>query len=186
MTQRATLTELATLFLRLGITAFGGPAAHIAMMRDEVVERRQWLTDAEFLDLLAATNLIPGPNSTEMAIHLGYKRGGLAGLLLAGCCFILPASLIVVAIARAYTVYGSTPQAAWVMYGVGPVVIAIVLQAVVKLGRTAVSGIFPALLGIAVVGLSVAGVNELVLLALGALAGLAVALGRAGRSLYHG
>lgn len=183
MTQRATLTELATLFLRLGITAFGGPAAHIAMMRDEVVERRQWLTDAEFLDLLAATNLIPGPNSTEMAIHLGYKRGGLAGLLLAGCCFILPASLIVVAIARAYTVYGSTPQAAWVMYGVGPVVIAIVLQAVVKLGRTAVSGIFPALLGIAVVGLSVAGVNELVLLALGALAGLAVALGRAGRSL---
>lgn len=183
MTQRATLTELATLFLRLGITAFGGPAAHIAMMRDEVVERRQWLTDAEFLDLLAATNLIPGPNSTEMAIHLGYKRGGLAGLLLAGCCFILPASLIVVAIARAYTVYGSTPQAAWVMYGVGPVVIVIVLQAVVKLGRTAVSGVFPALLGIAVVGLSVAGVNELVLLALGALAGLAVALGRAGRSL---
>ncbi len=183
MTQRAALAELATLFLRLGITAFGGPAAHIAMMRDEVVERRQWLTDAEFLDLLAATNLIPGPNSTEMAMHLGYKHGGLAGLVLAGSCFILPASLIVLAIACAYTVYGSTPQAAWVMYGVGPVVIAIVLQAVVKLGRTAVTGVVPALLGIAVVGLSVAGVNELVLLALGALVGLTLAVGRAGRSL---
>ena len=171
------------MFLRLGVTAFGGPAAHIAMMRDEVVERRQWLTDAEFLDLLAATHLIPGPNSTEMAIHLGYKRGGLAGLVLAGSCFILPASLIVLAIAAGYSVYGSTPQAAWVMYGVGPVVIAIVLQAVVKLGRTAVTGVFPAVLGIAVVGLSVAGVNELVLLAGGALAGLALALGRSGRTL---
>ncbi len=183
MTRRAALGELATLFLRLGVTAFGGPAAHIAMMRDEVVERRQWLTDAEFLDLLAATNLIPGPNSTEMAIHLGYKRGGLPGLVLAGSCFILPASLIVLAIAAGYSVYGSTPQAAWVMYGVGPVVIAIVLQAVVKLGRTAVTGVFPAVLGIAVVGLSVAGVNELVLLAGGAFAGLALALGRSGRTL---
>ena len=86
-----TLTDLARLFLRLGITAFGGPAAHIAMMRHEVVERRHWLTDKEFLDLLAATNLIPGPNSTEMAIHLGYKHGGKAGLIVAGTCFIVSA-----------------------------------------------------------------------------------------------
>ena len=95
MTTHGALRELAGLFLRLGVTAFGGPAAHIAMMRDEVVERRRWLTDADFLDLLAATHLIPGPNSTEMAIHLGYRRGGGPGLLVAGACFILPATLIV-------------------------------------------------------------------------------------------
>lgn len=87
------------LFLRLGITAFGGPAAHIAMMRDEVVDRRRWMTDSEFLDLLAATNLIPGPNSTEMAIHVGYRRGGLRGLFTAGICFIVPACLLVMLIA---------------------------------------------------------------------------------------
>ncbi len=99
MTRHGSLGELARLFLRLGITAFGGPAAHIGMMRHEVVERRRWLTDAEFLDLLAATNLIPGPNSTEMAIHIGYTRSGLPGLLLAGSCFILPPCLIVGVIA---------------------------------------------------------------------------------------
>ena len=124
MTTRTPLAELATLFLRLGVTAFGGPAAHIAMMRDEVVDRRKWLTDAEFLDLLAATNLIPGPNSTEMAIHLGYRRAGLAGLALAGVCFILPAALIVLPIAWAYARYGETPQAAWLAYGIAPVIIA--------------------------------------------------------------
>ena len=117
------LIDLAKLFLRLGLTAFGGPAAHIAMMRHEVVERRQWLTDKDFLDLLAATNLIPGPNSTEMAIHLGYKHGGKAGLIVAGACFILPASLIVLAIAWAYAQYGDAPQLDWLMYGIGPVVI---------------------------------------------------------------
>ena len=178
MTSRAPLAELAILFLRLGVTAFGGPAAHIAMMRDEAVERRKWLTDTEFLDLLAATNLIPGPNSTEMAIHLGYTRGGLAGLVLAGTCFILPASLIVGAIAWGYARYGDTPQAAWLMYGVGPVIIALVLQAVVKLGRTAVTGVFATLLGAVVVGLSLTGVNELALLAGGGLATLAMTLGR--------
>ena len=137
MTDTGPLRELAVLFLRLGITAFGGPAAHIAMMRDEVVDRRRWLTDKEFLDLVAATNLIPGPNSTELAIHLGYRRGGLAGLALAGVCFILPAALIVAGIAWGYARYGSTPQVGWLMYGIGPVVIAIVVQALVKLGQAA-------------------------------------------------
>ena len=174
------MAELAQLFLRLGLTAFGGPAAHIAMMRDEVVERRQWLTDAEFLDLYAATNLIPGPNSTEMAIHLGYRRGGIVGLLLAGVCFIVPASLVVLGIAWAYMRYGTTPQAEWLAYGIGPVIIAIVLQAVVKLGRSAISGPFHALLGIVVLALSLFGVSELVLLAAGAAAGLANRLGRRG------
>jgi chromate transporter len=103
------LRELALLFLKLGTVAFGGPAAHIAMMEDEVVRRRRWLTHERFLDLLGATNLIPGPNSTEMAIHVGYERAGLPGLLVAGACFIVPATLIVGAIAWAYVRFGRLP-----------------------------------------------------------------------------
>src|SRR5258707_10494151 len=103
------LWELAALFLRLGLTAFGGPAAHIAMMEDEVVARRRWLTREEFVDLLGATNLIPGPNSTEMAIHVGRKRAGWAGLLVAGSCFIVPAAVVTVALAWAYVRYGALP-----------------------------------------------------------------------------
>jgi chromate transporter len=180
VTTRGSLAELARLFLRLGITAFGGPAAHIAMMRDEVVERRHWLTDTEFLDLLAATNLIPGPNSTEMAIHLGYKRGGLPGLLLAGSCFILPACLIVGAIAWGYVRYGDTPQVGWLMYGVSPVIIAIVAHALWKLGKSAVKGPLSALIGALVAGLALAGWNELGLLALGGVVMVGARLGRPG------
>ena len=180
MTRRGSLGELAGLFLRLGITAFGGPAAHIGMMRDEVVERRRWLRDAEFLDLLAATNLIPGPNSTEMAIHLGYRRGGLRGLLLAGSCFIVPPCLIVGVIASGYVRYGDTPQVGWLMYGVGPVIIAIVVQALWKLGVTAVKGPATALIGVLAIGLSLAGLNELVLLALGGIMMVGARLGRSG------
>src|SRR6187549_2543519 len=124
-----TLRELALLFLRLGVTAFGGPVAHIAMMEDEVVRRRGWLTHSEFLDLLGATNLIPGPNSTEMAIHIGHRRAGWPGLVVAGVCFILPAMLIVLGCAWAYTRWGKLPQAEALMYGVKPVVIAVVVQA---------------------------------------------------------
>ena len=113
------------------------------MMRDEVVDRRRWMTDAEFLDLLAATHLIPGPNSTEMAIHLGYKRAGLPGLLAAGGCFILPACLMVTLIAWGYTRYGTTPQVGWLTYGISPIIIAIVLQAVWKLSRTTITGFTP-------------------------------------------
>ncbi len=172
------LIDLAKLFLRLGLTAFGGPAAHIAMMRHEVVERRQWLTDKDFLDLLAATNLIPGPNSTEMAIHLGYKHGGKAGLIVAGACFILPASLIVAAIAWTYKQYGDTPQLDWLMYGIGPVVIAIIVQALFKLGRSAITQIPHALLGTAVLVLALNGTNELLLLMIGAIIGLLMTTGR--------
>ena len=173
------LRELASLFLRLGVTAFGGPAAHVAMMRDEVVERRGWLSDTEFLDLLAATHLIPGPNSTEMAIHLGYKRGSLKGLLVAGVCFILPPALMVGLIAWGYERYGNTPQVGWLMYGVGPVIIAVVAQALWKLGRTAVKGPVTALIGLFATGLSLAGWNELALLAGG---GLLMVLARQGRA----
>ena len=162
------IAELAALFLRLGTTAFGGPAAHIAMMRDEVVRRRAWLTDAEFLDLLGATNLIPGPNSTEMAIHIGYRRHGWRGLLVAGLCFIVPACLMVSALAWIYTRYGRTPQAGWLLYGIGPVIIAIIADAVWRLGKTAVKGVLPALVGLSVLALSLGGINELALLGAGA------------------
>ena len=176
MTDTGPLRELAALFLRLGVTAFGGPAAHIAMMRDEVVDRHRWLTDKEFLDLVAATNLIPGPNSTELAIHLGYRRGGLAGLALAGVCFILPAALIVAGIAWAYARYGTTPQVGWLMYGIGPVVIAIVVQALVKLGQAALGRWAYAPVGAAALAAVLGGVNELAVLAAGGIIGLALAV----------
>ena len=125
------------MFLKLGTTAFGGPAAHIAMMEDEVVRRRPWLTSGQFLDYLGATNLIPGPNSTELAIHIGRARAGWRGLLVAGISFILPATLIVSAAAWGYVQYGALPAATGVLYGIKPVVIAIVIQALWSLGRRA-------------------------------------------------
>lgn len=164
------LIEVAGLFLRLGVTAFGGPAAHIAMMHDEVVKRRKWLDDQRFLDLIGATNLIPGPNSTEMAIHIGYVRAGWAGLLLGGACFILPAMLIVMALAWVYTRFGATPQAGWLLYGVKPVIIAIVAQALWGLGRKAVRGPLTATVGLAVLALYFLGVDEIALLVAGGLA----------------
>lgn len=156
--------EIVSLFLKLGFTAFGGPAAHIAMMHDEVVKRRNWLSEEEFLDLIGATNLIPGPNSTELAIHLGYQRAGWRGLILAGVCFILPAMLIVLTLAWAYDRFGSTPQAEWLLYGVKPVVIAIILQALWGLGRKAIKGGLTAFTGAAVIVLYFLGINELLLL----------------------
>jgi len=132
--------EVAWLALKLGATAFGGPAAHIAMLHDEVVTRRKWLDDKHFLDLLGATNLIPGPNSTEMVIHVGYVRAGWPGLIVAGLGFILPTVLIVLALAWAYVRYGSTPAAAWLLYGMKPVVVVIVAQALWSLGQKAIQG----------------------------------------------
>lgn len=164
MTQNARLREIGWLFLKLGATAFGGPAAHIAMMEDEVVRRRQWVSREEFLDLLGATNLIPGPNSTELAIHLGHRRGGWAGLLVAGIAFILPAYLIVLGIAWAYVTYGQFPQAHGILYGIKPVVIAVVVQALWRLGRSAVKTRFLGLVGLAAVLLTVLGTNELLVL----------------------
>jgi chromate transporter len=162
------------LFLRLGFTAFGGPAAHIAMMRAEVVDKRKWLTEQEFLDLLGATNLIPGPNSTEMAIHIGLLRAGWRGLLLAGLCFIAPAMLIVLALAWLYVEYGSTPQATWLLYGIKPVVIVLILQALWSLGKTAVKPLWLGFLGLAILVLFFLGFNELALLFGGALFWVAV------------
>jgi chromate transporter len=158
------LGEVIRLFLRLGFTAFGGPAAHIAMMHDEVVVRRRWIDEQHFLDLVGATNLIPGPNSTEMAIHICYDRAGWRGLVAAGVCFILPATLIVGLLAWAYVEYGRTPQGEALLYGIKPVIIAIVLQALIRLGRTAVKGPLLAMIGVAALLLYLFGVNELLLL----------------------
>src|SRR5947209_19662731 len=163
-TAPGSLREGAAVFLKLGTIAFGGPAAHIALMRQEVVERRQWVTEQRFLDLLGASNLIPGPTSTELAIYLGYARAGRRGLLLAGTLFILPAMLIVLAFAWAYRRYGATANAQWVLYGIKPVIIAIILVALVGLIRTAVTDVPTALVGVAVAVLLVLGVNPLVLL----------------------
>ncbi|TRZ78391.1 MAG: chromate transporter [Deltaproteobacteria bacterium] len=144
---RYCLVEVTLLFLRLGFTAFGGPAAHIAMFRDEIVKRRKWIDDQHFLDLLGATNLIPGPNSTEMAIHLGYVRAGWAGLIAGGAAFILPAMFIVIGVAWVDVHFGTTPEAGWLLYGVKPVIIAIILQAIIGLRKTAIKGPLTAVVG---------------------------------------
>jgi chromate transporter len=158
------LGELALFFLRLGVTAFGGPAAHIAIMEDELVRRRKWLTREKFLDLLGASNLIPGPSSSELAIHIGFLRAGWAGLVVGGCCFILPAAILVGGIAWAYVRYGRLPQVAAVLYGVKPVVIAVILQALYGLSRTAVKSKLLAFAGVICVALAVAHVNVLAIL----------------------
>ena len=176
---RTSLAELARVFLKLGTIAFGGPAAHVAMMEDEVVRQRGWLTREEFLDYLGAANLIPGPNSTELAIHIGYARAGWSGLLLAGLCFIVPAALIVTAIAWSYVRFGALPAAAGLLYGVKPVVIAVVVQALWGLGRTAIRSAALAALGIVAVVAVTLGMNELAVL-FGA--GTVMALARAGKS----
>ncbi|MBO0857237.1 MAG: chromate efflux transporter [Chloracidobacterium sp.] len=163
-TSSSPLRQLALVFLKLGVIAFGGPAAHIAMMEDEVVRRRRWLPRDEFLDLLGATNLIPGPNSTELAIHIGHRKAGWTGLLVAGSCFILPAAFIVTAFAWAYVRYGSIPETKAILYGVKPVIIAIVLQALWRLGSAAIKTRSLALLGAAGVVLGFLGVNELAII----------------------
>jgi chromate transporter len=170
------IREVVTVFLRLGLVAFGGPAAHIAMMRQELVHRRRWVSDERFLDLLGLTNLIPGPNSTEMAIHLGYVRAGWWGLVAGGVCFIGPAMLIVMAIAWAYVRWGTLPAATWLLYGVKPVIIAIIVQAMWGLARTGARTPLLAAAGVGVAGLALAGVHELLLLFGGGLAVAAVRL----------
>jgi chromate transporter len=152
------------LFLKLGFTAFGGPAAHIALMKDEVVTRRRWMTEAEFLDLLGATNLMPGPNSTQMAIHIGLRRAGWPGLVAAGFCFIMPAAGLVLLCAWAYAKYGSLPQAEALLYGVKPVIIAIVVCAIRGLVATAVRNWWFAAPGIATLILALLGFDVLLLL----------------------
>jgi len=168
----AGLRDVSLVALKLGCTAFGGPAAHIAMLREEVVVRRGWTSDQHFLDLLGATNLIPGPNSTEMVIHTGYEQAGWRGLVAAGGLFILPAALITLGFAWLYVRYGTTPAGEWLLYGVKPVVIAVVVQAIWGLLRTAASTAVLAAVGLAALALALLGGNELaILLGFGLLVG---------------
>jgi chromate transporter len=173
MTNRQKLAEVAAVFLKLGAIAFGGPAAHIAMMNEEIVQKRKWVNQETFLDLLGAANLIPGPNSTELAIHLGYRRAGWAGLIVAGVCFILPAMLIVLVMAAMYVRFGQLPQASALLYGIKPVIMAVILQALWGLTRTAVKNGLTAVVGAGVLVAAFLGGNEILLLAL---AGAAVML----------
>ena len=162
--RRGHLRDLSLLYLRLWTTAFGGPAAHIAIMEDEVVRRRRWLTREEFLDLLGIINLIPGPNSTEMAIQIGYRLAGWPGLLLGGVCFILPAAIMTLALAWVYVHYGALPQATSVLYGIKAVMIAVVLQAIWNLSRTAIKSRLLMLIGALAVLANALGVNVLLVL----------------------
>lgn len=173
--ERVSLPALAAAFLKLGTIAFGGPAAHIALMEEEFVRRRQWLTQEEFLDRLGAANLIPGPGSTEMAIYIGYTKRGWPGLIVAGSCFIIPAAILVSALAATYVRYGSMPRVGGVLYAVKPVVIAVILQALWKLARSAVKTTVLGGLGIIAAILLLLGVDNLLVLAsAGLLAGLPV------------
>jgi chromate transporter len=181
------LRELASLFLKLGVIGFGGPAAHVALMEDECVRRRRWLSHEEFLDLVGATNLIPGPNSTELAIHIGRMRAGGAGLVVAGACFILPAMLLMMGCGWLYVTYGQLPQVGALLYGVKPVIIAIVLMALWGLGKSAMKSPALAMIGVAAAAANFCGANELVLLLVAALCAVAVrgfALPRAGAMAF--
>ncbi|HSA32463.1 MAG TPA: chromate efflux transporter [bacterium] len=158
------LKEVAAVFLKLGFTAFGGPAAHIALMKEEFVDRRKWLTEERFLDLLGATNLIPGPNSTEMAIHLGHERAGWKGLIIAGCCFIFPAVLITLLFAYLYQRYGRLPEVQPFLYGIKPAIIAVIAAAILPLAKRSITTRTMALLAVTVVLLSLAGLGEIELM----------------------
>ena len=166
--ERGSVGEVVRLFLKLGTIAFGGPAAHIALMHEEVVGRRRWVSEQQFLDLVGATNLIPGPSSTELAIYLGLRRAGWRGLVAAGACFIAPAFAIVLGLAVLYDRYGTTPVATDLLYGVTPVVVAIIAHALVLLGRTAITSVGLAVVGLAALGGYLVGLHPLVLLGVGA------------------
>lgn len=164
MEQKVALKDIAKLFLKLGVVGFGGPAAHIAMMQEEVVEKRKWLTEQHFLDLIGATNLIPGPNSTEMTMHIGHEKGGWKGLVVAGLCFILPAVFITGIFAYLYKQYGQLPQVQPFVYGIKPAIIAIILGAIFPLAKKSLKSTELLLLGILVLVCSLLGINEIYLM----------------------
>ena len=158
------LKELALVFLRLGAIAFGGPAAHIAMMDDEIVRRRNWMTREDLLDLMGVTNLLPGPNSTELAIHIGYEQGGWRGLFVAGTCFILPAMTVVWLLSVLYVRWQTLPQLEWLLYGIKPAIVAVVLKALWKLGRKAIKDVPTTIAAVTAIAAYITGVNEVFLL----------------------
>lgn len=182
LVSKLTLGQLARIFLWLGMTSFGGPAAHIALMQEEIVRRRRWVTPEDFADLLGAVNLIPGPNSTEMAIHIGHRLSGWKGLIVAGVCFILPAFIMVLALASLYVTCGHLPMTQGILYGIKPVVIAVVLQALYKLAPTCLKNHTTLIVALICLIMAACKVNELIIL-LGS--GLALLLGVGIRKGQH-
>lgn len=178
MNQKNKLAELALLFFKLGSIAFGGPASHIAMMEDEVVKKRKWVSQEYFLDLIGATNLIPGPNSTEMTMHCGHERAGWKGLFVAGFSFILPAVAITMFLAWLYQKYGQLPNVEPFIYGIKPAVIAIIISAVYRLGKKALKNYLLAFLGILTLSACLLGLNEIIALFACGLLGLLIYAGK--------
>jgi chromate transporter len=176
--RQVSLTELALVFLKLGTIAFGGPAAHIAMMEDEFVRKRQWISREDFLDRLGAANIIPGPSSTELAVFIGYLKRGVPGLIVAGCCFIIPAAILVTAIAAAYVRFGSLPQMTGILYAIKPAVIAIIVQALWNLARTAAKTIFLMVIGLTAGVAAFFGLPPLLVLVLAGVAAILPELAR--------
>jgi chromate transporter len=160
------LKEIVLVFLKLGITAFGGPAAHVAMMEEEIISKRKWISKEKFMDFYGATNLLPGPNSTELAIHLGYERGGILGLILGGVSFILPAMISVIILAVIYGRYGELPEISGISYGIKPVVIAIILQALFRLAKSVLKNLPIIIISVVVIIMSFMGFHEILLLAI--------------------
>ena len=173
MSKSQKLKEVAAVFFKLGLFAFGGPAAHIAMMEDEVVTKRNWMTRDHYLDLIGATNLIPGPNSTEMTMHCGHERAGSSGLFIAGIAFIFPAVLITGFLAYLYVEFGTLPEIAPFIKGIQPAVLAIIASAILKLGKKAVKNWELGILGLLVLAASLYGINEVIALLAGGVIGVA-------------
>lgn len=180
------LSELAKLFLKLGVIGFGGPAVHIAMMQDEVVKKKAWMSDEHFLDPVGATNLIPGPNSTEMTMHIGHERGGWKGLVVAGCCFILPAVIITAIFAWLYKKYGQLPQVQPFVYGIKPAIIAIVVWLMISLGRKALKSVELGIIGVLSAVAVLAGMNEIFVLFGAGLIGVVMHLIKKQRTQAYG
>src|ERR1700759_5120641 len=184
--EKTSLKELAALFIRLGLTAFGGPAAHIAMMQKEVVDKRHWMDHQHFMDLIGATNLIPGPNSTEMAIHIGQSRAGWKGLLMAGICFIGPAVVITAIIAWLYQQYGQLPQVSAFIFGIKPAIIPVILAAGLPLAKKALKGAWLWVIAVAALVAGLLGVNEIYVMFGAGLLALAWAVGQQSRGGLRG
>lgn len=178
---KASIKEIAGLFLKLGCIGFGGPAVHIAMMEEEVVRKRQWLTHNHFLDLVGATNLIPGPNSTEMTMHIGHERAGWKGLIVAGICFILPAVIITAIFAWAYHRYEKLPEVAPFTYGIKPAIIAVVVSLMISLGKKALKTIGLGIIGLIAAVLALCGINEIYILFGGGFVGMLIHLLKSGK-----
>ncbi|MFA6058232.1 MAG: chromate efflux transporter [Taibaiella sp.] len=164
MATRKELTEVAKVFFRLGCIGFGGPAVHIAMMEEEIVRKRKWLSPEHFLDLVGATNLIPGPNSTEMTMHCGHERAGWKGLVVAGLCFILPAVIITGVFAWAYQQYGKLPAVEPFLYGIKPAIIAVIVSLMIRMGRKALKSVELGIIGILAATLALMGFNDIAIL----------------------